>query len=511
MALPQTWGTYQGNIAHTGFSPVQVSPPDFNELWTWQIGLAVPLQQPAAGGGAVFVSNTQAQINRDYSIYAMDVASGTVTWSQRFSNYTSLTAPALYNGNVYFQTVNSNSLGTFLCFSAAGTPIWQSPFGAQWYHYLTPTVDDGVAYMSGGTYGGLYAVNAATGVDDWICSQLPQFDEWTPSLDARHAYVYADGEVLTVDRVTGVLVAAITDPNYTFNSYDVNEAVALSGSMAYVTNGNRLIAFDLAGQRIAWQLNRACTGQVDVVGNVVYVTDAGTLSAFNATSGAFLWAWAPPFGNIADNIVVANNVAFVTDLFTTYAVDLTTHQTVWSLDEGGNLAIADGNLYIAGTTGAVTAVSLKSLQLAIPSGVQIARGVSRYGDLTSIQFSDGQALKVAPGPTLTSQEAPVQVIITGTSVVTSPSDLKLHVQAFANEPNLTEMIDLWNFTSGRWDRISTTSATTGDGTVDATAMSPTSYVDATGGMRARLSWKASGPLLVYPWSIGIDQAVWLEK
>jgi len=175
------------------------------------------------------------------------------------------------------------------------------------------------------------------------------------------------------------------------------------------------------------------------------------------------------------------------------------------------MAIADGNLYIAGTTGAVTAVSLNALQLAMPSSYQLFRGVPVSGGLGDMLYSDGQALTALPGPTLSAQEAPIQVILTGTSVLPSPSQLKFHLQGFVSEHGLTETIDLWNYNTSAWVNISTTTATTTDSVVEAGVSNAAPYLGAGGQMRARVSWKALGPLVSYPWRASIDQAVWLEE
>ena len=119
-------------------------------------------------------------------------------------------------------------------------------------------------------------------------------------------------------------------------------------------------------------------------------------------------------------------------------------------------------------------------------------------------------LKALPGPTLNAQEAPVQVILTGSSVVTSPSQLKFHLQAYASERGLTQTIDLWNYTTSAWVNVSTTTASTTDSVVEAGVSNAAPFINASGQMRARVSWKALGPLLSYPWTGNIDQAVWLE-
>jgi len=55
-ALGQTWGTYQGNIGHTGYVPINVNTAGFGLLWQTQFPDGKPLSQPAGGDGLVFAS-----------------------------------------------------------------------------------------------------------------------------------------------------------------------------------------------------------------------------------------------------------------------------------------------------------------------------------------------------------------------------------------------------------------------------------------------------------------------
>jgi outer membrane protein assembly factor BamB len=56
--------------------------------------------------------------------------------------------------------------------------------------------------------------------------------------------------------------------------------------------------------------------------------------------------------------VIANGYAYVASSGNTYAVDLATHQQVWTVATGGWLAVAGGDLFIAGSNGAVSAYNL---------------------------------------------------------------------------------------------------------------------------------------------------------
>jgi hypothetical protein len=56
-------------------------------------------------------------------------------------------------------------------------------------------------------------------------------------------------------------------------------------------------------------------------------------------------------------------IATDTDLFvetdtTLYAVDLTSHKSVWSYPVSGSLTLSEGELYVAGSDGTLTAIAV---------------------------------------------------------------------------------------------------------------------------------------------------------
>ena len=80
-----------------------------------------------------------------------------------------------------------------------------------------------------------------------------------------------------------------------------------------------------------------------------------TVTALNVTDGIGGWTWSPPdssFGVVVNNMIVTNNLLFASTNKGVYAVDLTTHKTVWTLPVPGyHMAISPtGMLYIASAT-----------------------------------------------------------------------------------------------------------------------------------------------------------------
>jgi glucose/arabinose dehydrogenase len=144
-----------------------------------------------------------------------------------------------------------------------------------------------------------------------------------------------------------------------------------------------------------------------------------------------------------------------------------------------------------------------------PFSYAVARGVYRAGSLRSLATSDDESLIFRPGPVLSINEAPIQVILHGQAPEATAAVLRLVLETGASEANLTQKVEFYNFVSGQYDTVDTRQATRTDSSIALTVTDATKYLDPSDRkFRTRLSWKPSGPVLAYPWSARIDRAVW---
>ena len=130
--------------------------------------------------------------------------------------------------------------------------------------------------------------------------------------------------------------------------------------MLYSTEGGRLTALNLATRAITWYLQgNGAIGQPALSAKTLYLLHAnGTvLEARDPASGAEQWV--ASLGGNYNQVVVTDNLAFVSNASKTLAVDLSTRQVVWSYPLGGTLAISQrGVLYIVAPQ-KIAAVNLK--------------------------------------------------------------------------------------------------------------------------------------------------------
>ena len=189
---------------------------------------------------------------------------------------------------------------------------------------------------------------------------------------------------------------------------------------------------------------------------------------------------------------------------------LVTNLGGYTIEQVNGLNNNDAMVAIAqNPSGSYVAVLLTPMDVVDPSSYSIFRGIYASGSLSGLLAIDGAYLVVKAGPTLNTSEAPITVVVNGTSSTSTPSDLRLSVTAHANTPNLSQTIQLWDFQASAWVTVSTQAATTSNSTRVGLGLNPARFVQSgTNAVRARVSWKQTGPTLIYQWSAFIDQIVW---
>lgn len=384
--LPQSWEMYQADSSHTGALPVSVQPEIAALRWQRTLAPGIPLNPVTAADGRVFVSLTSG-FSSNPSFFTLDALDGATLWSRQYNRPFSVNPPSYAYGNVYIQTGNHGSDTWLRAYDAAsGNVVFESPHAAQWERYFAPTIFDGVVYINGGYYGGMYAFDAFSGEQLWFRA-LAQYDEWTPAVDANHAYAYAGSTFSVVDRRTGIVVRATADPHFVWQGYDMRLAPVLgSANNALVIQGGRLVSFDTLSRSIHWELTGGYAGQPSVARGSIFAIRNGGLVVLDEATGAPLWSWAPPTGSLTGAVIVTDTHLFASTGAVTHAVDLFTRAHVWSYPAGGHLALSEDTLYVASSQGTLTAISLPSYTPARLTRLEVA-GPTQVVEGTSVQFS----------------------------------------------------------------------------------------------------------------------------
>ena len=355
------WATYQGNIAHTGYVPVTIRPLAIGKRWGWTSppnnGVPMSVGHLSASAGRVFVNagNTIQAISEDdaTALWNYDVTG--ISWVLN----TGAQDPAVYDGRVYFSGGHQNSTYLFVLDAASGALQYKSLMSSQWEQYLAPVVQGGNVYTEGGSYGGLY------GFDDQgfqlFFANAEQTDHWSPAVDQNHVYTYTGASgyayLRQIDRFTGAVVRSIQDSSFQFGGYRMNGAPVLTaagGVLAY-NNGVSLTSFDVTNGVIGWQQSGNYASNPALANGVVYAVNRSPyrLEAREQATGQVKWSWspqAPTETNFVGDVMVTQNLVFLSTNSTVYAIDLATHQAVWTYPKPALLALSSSGILYLSTT-----------------------------------------------------------------------------------------------------------------------------------------------------------------
>jgi hypothetical protein len=355
---PGTWPMFQANARHTGYLGITVNPAAFRLKWQRDVGSGRPLNPVAAGDGKVFATLV-TYFNNILSLFALRASDGETLWSKGFGDTFSVNPPSYAYGSVYVQTGNHASDTWLRAFDGnTGDVLFKTPHAAQWERYFAPTIYDGKAYVNGGYYGGMYGFDAYTGDQLWFVA-LPQYDQWTPAVDADHAYGYVGDNapgLYVRDRATGASSFFVADPNFDWNGWSMDLAPVLGDhdDVIAIHNG-RLLSFDTASHAIRWEVQSQFTGQPSLAQGRIYAIDGGRLRVLDELTHNEIWSWQAGDGDLTGPMIVTDSHVFVSTDHSVHAVSLASRQSVWSYGVGGHLAYADDTLYVAGQDGTLTA------------------------------------------------------------------------------------------------------------------------------------------------------------
>jgi outer membrane protein assembly factor BamB len=366
------WETFQGNAAHSGYVPVTLDSSRFSPRWHWtapaDTGELSPLV--VANGLLYLTSSGQYSSGSPPRLFALRERDSERQWQLDFT-VSDINPPAVSGGKVYASTGTGYNNAFMWSFDATtGAQLSKVSFSSQGQRYFVPTIEGGVVYANGGYFGGMYAFGFADGAQRWF-RELPQYNEWTPAVDAKYVYAYTGGLFSALDKSTGTVAFTLGQANSGGGgSTCVAPVIGSSGSVV-VASGGQLVSFNPASRAKNWTLEGPYGGNPVSANGVIYATHLSPyrLEARSEATGELLWSWAPagfadaPFfygsSGHSSGLLVTDNLVFVSTSRRVYAIDLATHAPVWSYWEPGSLALsANGVLYVQ-SANSLGAVNLK--------------------------------------------------------------------------------------------------------------------------------------------------------
>ncbi len=379
------WAMFQGNAAHTGYVPIGLDPNQFSARWEIQsTGSYASYSNPPISN-TIATSNGRIFQASGTSLFARNEFDGSTAWQYDTSVLPSIAPihqvnpPSVVNGTVYM-VAGSQQYTYLMGFGATNGNInFSTTLYSQWQRYLAPTVQSGSTnvYIDNGPYDGLYGF---TGGGTQLFSAVTDMtDKWTPAVDSTSVYTYTGGQAGGMLRIynsaTGALTSEIADPTFTNYTYDLGGAAVLGapGSVFAAnfenallngdTLGNTLSRFDTTTGTISWKIAGGYPTTPAYANGILYVANQNPmrLEARAETTGRLIWSWTPPVADtqFISEVLLTNDIAFVSTNNATYAIDMNFQQAVWSFPLSAKLALSkNGILYMQGQS-VLAAVNLR--------------------------------------------------------------------------------------------------------------------------------------------------------
>jgi len=178
-----------------------------------------------------------------------------------------------------------------------------------------------------------------------------------------------------------MLKTSIDDPTFTNYIYRIGGSVVLGAdnsvfAAAYGNSllngggiGNSLVHFNLLSDTVDWSVEGAYPTTPAYDNGVIYAANNNPLriEARAEVDGSLMWSWVPPAsgdnGFVSEVLHTQNAIIVSTDL-STYVIDRSTHNVIWSYPIAGNLALSpNGILYIQekgmGSMTTITAINIR--------------------------------------------------------------------------------------------------------------------------------------------------------
>ncbi len=347
------WPTQGANVFRTGELVGEIGRPPLTRAWSAKLLSAGTAQPVAVGANHVFVTFENYN-NPANAIYSLDLADGSVQWTRPAGTLARTGYPTYANGRVLL--VNGSGGGnpprTTALDGATGNAVWTSNITAQFEQYWSPLVVGGKVYTDGGTFGGLYAFDEATGSQLFFNNALEQYDQWSATWSGSSVLTFLAGNLRAHDPSSGSILWTTPVP-WQFSGYSMRSFPVVANGKVFVVAPPKLHAIDLATHTIVWSASNSYTAAPAVAGGILFAIDSGTLTALDAATGQFQWTFIGD-GKLEFAPIVANGHVYVASRQNAYAVEIATQTQVWTAAVGGPLSIASRRLLIA-TTDAVHA------------------------------------------------------------------------------------------------------------------------------------------------------------
>ena len=137
------------------------------------------------------------------------------------------------------------------------------------------------------------------------------------------------------------------------------------------------------------------------------------------------------------------------------------------------------------------------------------RGAIVSGGVSELSASDDQRIVVRPGPVFTTQQSPISLEVTAVSPSTSEEHMAFTIESHATSASIRQSVYLFDFVAQSYVLKDERQCATTDAKIKIEVWDDAArFIDSSGFVKARVDYRANGPVFSYPWQTRIDLARW---
>lgn len=378
-ALPGAgpWRTVGGDAGHTGYVPARLDPARFSRRFSvpaypWWVrtdtmGIAVE------GGRLYYVKG-----DYHWDVTAFAEEDGHAQWKHDLGTLHWFGQPAVGHGHVYVASSDGDTdTALWVLDQETGAQLRRLGMDSQFDRFGAPEIAGDDVYVQDGHYGGLSRFDGTQLTKAWSNREAPwHMDPYTSLADGAFVYLEDGVNLQALNAANGTEAFRIpiaSARGLPPGAPGVAPVLGSNGGVYHVfynAQDGRLERFDVVQRTNPWERTGNYNSQPAVANGVVYIVNGDVLEALREDTGERLWAFTipgvPPGQDLTtgriphQEVVVVGHHAFVTTSTSLYAVDVDTHEQVWSHPVTGRLAVSEnGVLHVLTWDGRLVAINLQ--------------------------------------------------------------------------------------------------------------------------------------------------------
>lgn len=348
-----TWEMYQGNAQHTGYVPITIAPDKIKRIW--QSHVESFEHQAIIGDNAIYVSRA----NHGYlnTLQAISMDTGNKLWAIDFKDLRAQ-PPLYHDGKIFIQALGyySSTESSFQAFDENGKLLFKTAVFDSFGNAGMPIINNGIIYADSDRSSAI-AYNEKTG------EKLGEYEAYdlyhepnSPSLIDNVLMKYGNHmihiyDISTSQLTTRIPLAQETYPNHFSPIICDHQSFMIDtrGGLSKINFKTKSIIFSIPD----------IDGVPAVDNENIYAIKNNRLAAIDKLSGKTKWIFYEMiFDKSVHNIIITNNLIFVSDDYGTSAISKDTHNRLWKTLVHGEMSLSNKGLFIVSDDGTLTRFSI---------------------------------------------------------------------------------------------------------------------------------------------------------